>query len=159
MSIIILAGMGLFLLTSLIWSIGGVAYDEPRPAPPVVNDAQHPDEMGMRVTRVFSGSDEESHFEDVDIAMARMSNGDVTVLQGATGTYFQRTDKSADWHTAPKRLFLVILDGVLEMVIGDGTKRQFHTGDVVLVEDVTGHWHISRGVGGAPRKYMYGMLE
>jgi hypothetical protein len=40
---------------------------------------------------------------------------------------------------------------VLEIEIGDGTKRQLVPGDVLVAEDLTGKGHITRGVGEDPR--------
>jgi quercetin dioxygenase-like cupin family protein len=48
---------------------------------------------------------------------------------------------SIGWHNAPRRQFVVLLEGKEEIEIGDGTKRQFGPGDILLVEDTTGRGH------------------
>ena len=51
-----------------------------------------------------------------------------------------------DWkgdaaHPTPRRQILVTVQGECEVTAGDGTKRRFPTGGVVLVEDATGGGH------------------
>lgn len=45
--------------------------------------------------------------------------------------------------------------GEVEIEIGDGTKRIFGTGEILLAEDTTGQGHISRAVAGKPRKSLF----
>ena len=51
-----------------------------------------------------------------------------------------------DYHCAPRRQFVIHLKGSVEIETGDGTKRRFGVGDVLLADDTTGEGHISRGV-------------
>ena len=68
---------------------------------------------------------------------------DVTSLQ------FRRTssDYFIDWHTAPRRQYVITLSGQSEVELGDGTKILLHPGHILLAEDITGQGHISRAVG------------
>lgn len=52
-----------------------------------------------------------------------------------------------DWHPAPNRQFWIQLAGELEVEAGDGERRRFGPGGVVLLEDVSGKGHVSRVVG------------
>jgi uncharacterized cupin superfamily protein len=52
-----------------------------------------------------------------------------------------------------------MLDGEVEIEAGDGTKRRFGTGDVLLAEDTAGRGHISRAVEGRPRKSIFVTLD
>jgi hypothetical protein len=56
-------------------------------------------------------------------------------------------DYSSDWHTAPRRQYIFILGGQMEIGIGDGSTRRFGPGDVVLADDLTGQGHTTRSVG------------
>jgi len=51
-----------------------------------------------------------------------------------------------DWHPAPRRQFIFMLAGELEVEVSDGEVRKFVPGDVLLVEDTAGQGHISRVV-------------
>ena len=44
--------------------------------------------------------------------------------------------------------------GSVEIETGDGTKRRFGVGDVLLADDTTGEGHISRGVD-TPREQVF----
>ena len=56
-------------------------------------------------------------------------------------------DYWSDWHTAPRRQYIFILAGQMEIGIGDGTTRRFGPGDVVLADDLTGQGHTTRSLG------------
>ena len=56
-------------------------------------------------------------------------------------------DYWSDWHTAPRRQYIFILVGQMEIGIGDGTTRRFGPGDVVLADDLTGQGHTTRSLG------------
>jgi hypothetical protein len=45
------------------------------------------------------------------------------------------------------------LSGETEIEIGDGTKRRFGPGDILLADDTSGQGHISRDVGAQPRRF------
>ena len=55
-----------------------------------------------------------------------------------------------DWHPAPRRQFVIILSGQLEIGFGDGTKKIFGPGDARLVEDITGKGHTTIAIGNEP---------
>ena len=56
-------------------------------------------------------------------------------------------DYSSDWRTAPRRQYIFILVGQMEIGIGDSTARSFGPGDVVLADDLTGQGHATRSLG------------
>lgn len=70
---------------------------------------------------------------------------------------FQETggDYDLDFHNAPRRQYVVMLVGEVEIETGDGTKRILDTGEILLAEDTTGQRHISRTVNGKPRKSLF----
>ena len=116
----------------------------------------------MKVTRLFTGDDGESHFEDIDIPLKDAGDiGTLSDLVKATGVIFRETSGSYDYdfHNAPQRQYVVMLDGEVDIEIGDGTTRRFSTGDILLAEDTTGRGHISRAVDGKPRKSLFITLD
>ena len=109
----------------------------------------------MKITRIYSGTDGESHFEDVEIPLQdRGVIGAISALHPATGIAFRETEGSYDFgfHTAPRRQYIVNLDAAVELETGDGTKRVIGAGEILLAEDTTGRGHISRAVDGRPRR-------
>jgi hypothetical protein len=53
----------------------------------------------------------------------------------------------SDWHPAPRRQFVFILEGGFEITAGHGETRQFDAGAMCLVEDTTGEGHQTRTIG------------
>ena len=116
----------------------------------------------MKIERIYTGSDNQSHFESVELQeLSDDAGGVATTLQSASGIMFNRwqVGRGADWHPAPRRQYLVVLSGRVEFEIGDGTKRQFGIGDVILAEDITGQGHITRVIGNEPRSLMLVPLD
>jgi len=116
----------------------------------------------MKVVRVYTGPDNRSHFEDVEIPLKDGGKaGFMSELMKATGVVFRETDGSYnfDFHNAPRRQYVVNLEGEVEIEVGDGSKRILRSGDILLAEDTTGQGHISRAVGGKPRKSLFITLD
>ena len=103
----------------------------------------------MQIIRVFSGDDNESHFEEVpfdqfaEIA-SRIGKGPVNVNRRDSPSF-------SDYHTAPRRQYVVVMAGVFEFETADGSQCRLNPGDVLVAEDLTGHGHIARGIGDEPR--------
>jgi hypothetical protein len=119
-------------------------------------------EKTMTVVRIYTGSDNRSHFEDIKIPLKSTGKiGFISDLMKATGVVFRETggDYNYDFHTAPRRQYVVNLEGEVEIEVGDGTKRILRSGDVLLAEDTTGQGHISRAVAGKPRKSLFITLD
>lgn len=116
----------------------------------------------MKVTHLYTGSDGESHFEDLDIPLDNIIGAEkMSELKKATGIMFRETTGgyNLDWHPAPRRQFVINLEGQVELIVKDGTKRVLGPGDVLWAEDTTGRGHISRAVNNQPRKSIYVTLD
>jgi uncharacterized cupin superfamily protein len=98
---------------------------------------------------LYTGDDGESHMEALDLA----SHPELTALQGAKGVVFRATPPGtlSDWHTAPRRQYIITLSGEAEIGLRDGTIHRLGPGDVNMAEDLTGHGHTTRVVGQVPR--------
>jgi uncharacterized cupin superfamily protein len=75
----------------------------------------------------------------------------------AESVVFRETgaDYDYDWHPAPARQFVVLLDGEIEIEVGNGEIRRFTGGEVLLLEDTTGRGHRTRNVGAVPRRSLF----
>ena len=102
----------------------------------------------MAIYRLYTGDDERSHIEELDLA----SNTELTSLQAAKGIIFNEmpSGRYSDWHTAPRRQYIIQLSGHVEIGLGDGTTIRYQPGDARLVEDTTGQGHTTRVVGDHP---------
>ncbi|MBM4202640.1 MAG: hypothetical protein FJ194_00625 [Gammaproteobacteria bacterium] len=116
----------------------------------------------MNIVRIYTGADGESHFEDVAVDLKDMGPmGRISDLWQGKGVMFREVSGSydLDFHTAPRRQFVVNLTGSVDIEIGDGTVRRMGPGSILLAEDTTGRGHKSRNVGGEPRSCLFVPLE
>lgn len=107
----------------------------------------------MQVVRVYTGDDGKSHFEELDLPYEKVAQAERTAMQSATGIQFRRTPSGEfmDFHVAPRTQYVITLEGQAEIGLGDGTKRIFNAGDVLLADDLTGQGHTTAAVGDHPR--------
>src|SRR4051794_23001797 len=72
------------------------------------------------IVRIYTGQDGQTHFEDLPQPAEESHN---VALQAGANLMFRRfaADYSSDWHTAPRRQYIFILVGQMEIGIGDGT--------------------------------------
>ena len=75
----------------------------------------------------------------------------------ATGIIFRETggDYDLSWHPAPRRQYIINLDGGVQITASDGEARQIGAGEVILVEDVRGKGHLSKSIGGKMRHSIF----
>ena len=111
----------------------------------------------MKIVRLYTGADNESHFEDIEVELNPGGRAQVSGLQPTHGIIFRSAPPTylSDYHPVPKRQYVITLAGQVEIETGDGTIRRFGPGDVMLAEDTTGRGHITRVVGGEPRHYVF----
>jgi len=106
----------------------------------------------MQVTRIFTGPDGRSHFEDLDIPTTDVGRGlDTGVIPAIAATVRDRRGAGPmemDFHRAPRRQLVIAVGGGVEVAIGDGTVRRFEAGDVVFADDLTGEGHKTRSLDG-----------
>ncbi len=89
---------------------------------------------------------------DPSLASPQLSNARAItsrVLSKAPGATLLLLERGAeeDWHRAPRRMYLIVVQGMSEVTAGDGEVRRFGLGSVLLVDDTTGKGHITRAVG------------
>ena len=102
----------------------------------------------MGTWRLYTGSDGQSHIEKIDYKkhddwMKGIPATQISFSEWHVGRFY-------DWHPAPRRQFVIILSGQLEIGCGDGSKHLFGPGDARLVEDTTGKGHTTRQIGNEP---------
>jgi hypothetical protein len=99
----------------------------------------------MGVYRLYTGADGESHIDELNL----QGHPELREIQTTSGIRLQEfaAKQFIDWHPAPRRQWVIILSGELEIGLGDGTFRRFGPGDARLVEDTTGRGHTTRTLG------------
>ncbi len=93
----------------------------------------------MQFTILYADSDGITHFSDSEIPLRDSGEiGNLSELHDGHGIIFRKTDDryDYDWHPAPRRQWLILLDGEIEIETGDGEIRRFRGGDILRLEDV-----------------------
>ncbi|WP_312171916.1 hypothetical protein [Chryseobacterium sp.] len=103
----------------------------------------------MKITRIFSDEKGESHFEDLEIPL--INQGEIGYLSEnfeVKRLQFRKVsaDYDYDFHHAPQKQFIVLLNGGVEIETSLGELRQFQTGEILLVEDTVGKGHKTRNL-------------
>ena len=60
---------------------------------------------------------------------------------------------------APKRQYLINLEGEVDFTVFGGETRRFGKGDIVLLEDIDGEGHCSKAVNGQLRKSIFVTID
>ncbi len=104
----------------------------------------------MAFIRVYTDAEGRSRFEDLDMLFQPTNPAEAGAFsQKVTSVTFRRQPVGLvqDWHTAPRRQYVVTLRGLAEIETGSGEVRQFGPGDVLLADDLTGKGHVTRVIG------------
>jgi hypothetical protein len=112
----------------------------------------------MKVTRLYTGADGTTKLEEFEIPLKAQGRGtELSPIVGVTSLQFRRTnqDYNLDWHTAPRRQYVVTLSGESEVELEGGRKIRLGPGHILLAEDTTGKGHISRAVDGQDRLSLF----
>lgn len=105
---------------------------------------------------LYSDANGVSHFRDETVKLESTPgpHGDVGALstytlRGTQGAQFLALKHGAreDWHTAPRRMFLIVLQGMAQVTASDGEVRRFGPGSMMLMDDPKGKGHITEAVG------------
>ena len=114
--------------------------------------------MSIRLVRLFTGDDGESHFTigTVPWTAAGAVNA-ISAKEAVAAISFEETAAggSLDWHNAPCRQYVITLAGTLLFETRLGETFTLVPGDVLLAEDVTGGGHRWRLTGADPWRRVY----
>ena len=105
------------------------------------------------IVRIYTGDDGQSHFEDIDLEYVPSGNSSNAEVQKPESMSFRVQQPGVDlgFHPAPRRQYIVSMAGEVEVGLGNGEKRIFRAGNVMLADDTTGQGHTTRVVGNEPR--------
>ena len=114
--------------------------------------------MAIRLIRLFTGDDGQSHFEVGEIEWERLEAPNaVSRGEPARQVSFEETRAGAvlDWHNAPHRQYVVTLSGRLEFETRSGARQVVEPGDILLAEDTSGGGHRWRLIDDQPWRRVY----
>ncbi|HEY1113563.1 MAG TPA: hypothetical protein VGE66_08370 [Chitinophagaceae bacterium] len=112
----------------------------------------------LPIIRVYSDARGDSHFEEVAVPLKEAGTiGRLSAPVQASSVIFREVEPAYDYdfHTAPQRQYIILLDGAIEIETSLGEKRVFRAGDVLLVEDTTGKGHKTRNLEPQKRRSIF----
>jgi quercetin dioxygenase-like cupin family protein len=114
-----------------------------------LSSAQTAKHKPIMMTHLYTGSDGQSHAEEIEAKFTAGSPNDVYKLMASTGAELHRSSPGTvqDWHPAPRRQYVITLRGQAEIEVAGGKKIPIGPGHIDLVEDTTGKGHITRVLG------------
>ena len=134
-------------LPLLVWNdLERVDVDDRQPAQSAQDRAAAQQHKPVIITRLFTGPDGQTHSEEIETKFAPAGGNDVYKLMATAGAELHRAPpgRVADWHTAPRRQYVMTLSGHGEIELMGGKKIEVGPGNIELAEDLTGKGHITR---------------
>jgi hypothetical protein len=110
------------------------------------------------VTRIYSDQNGDSRFEDILIAMDDAGDiGALSEVMPVKGIVFREVEPfyDFDFHNAPQKQYIILLDGGIEIENSLGEIRRFDPGEILLVEDTTGKGHRTRNLRPEKRRSVF----
>jgi len=100
------------------------------------------------ITRLYTGADGQTHAEEIETKFTAGNPNEVFKM-GTAGAELHRAAPGTviDWHTAPRRQYVITLSGQGELEVSGRKKIPVGPGHIELVEDTTGKGHITRVTG------------
>jgi hypothetical protein len=114
----------------------------------------------MTCFRVHGDAEGETHLTRLDLPVKDTpvgkvrGMGDIPMIDGGIAGFVDSRKPDSGIHEAPRRQFIVVLGGVLEIETSLGQRERLAPGDVLLADDVGTKGHHSRDVGDVPLTMM-----
>ncbi len=116
----------------------------------------------MRIHNLYEDEDGQSHFRDIEVEWVEEGRGGkLSERMPSTGIIFRQVPPTyeLDWHSAPRRQYIINLDAGVEITASDGKARNIGAGEVILVEDISGKGHLSKAIDGQLRHCIFVPIE
>jgi len=91
----------------------------------------------MKFIKLFTGDDQKSHFQEMKMELFDAQYGKLTNPISVKNIIFGEVEdiNEVNWHNPPCQQYIIMLKGAMEIEIGDGTKKTFNEGDILLAAD------------------------
>ncbi|MEM7540782.1 MAG: hypothetical protein AAF384_04250 [Pseudomonadota bacterium] len=109
----------------------------------------------LQVVRLVGGDENQTKFVDTKLPLKMLDfappapPNQISEHLPATKVTFGKLPPGwfGDWHPTPRKQYIVLMQGAFEIETGNGEKRIFKAGDLMLLEDTEGRGHATRVVG------------
>jgi hypothetical protein len=110
------------------------------------------------ITRVYSDANGDTQFEDISVPLNEAGEiGKLSEALPVSSIIFREVEADYDYnfHNAPQKQYLIMIDGEIEIETTLGEKRQFKAGDVLLLEDTEGKGHRTKNLKPEKRRSVF----
>jgi hypothetical protein len=110
------------------------------------------------IHRIYSDPAGDSHFDQISLPLKDAGMvGKLSERIETRSLIFREVEPGYDWdfHPAPERQYIILLDGEIEIETSLNEKRVFRGGDILLVEDTTGKGHRTKNLKPLIRKSLF----
>lgn len=112
----------------------------------------------IQITKIYTDSNGDSQFEDIEMPL--QNKGEIGFLSDKIPVkeIIFRTvtpDYDYDFHNAPQKQYIILLDGEIEIETSIGEKRIFKGGDILLMDDTEGKGHKTRNLQNIERRSVF----
>jgi hypothetical protein len=117
--------------------------------------------MSFKVTKVYTDENGDSRFEDLYYPLTDKGPiGSLSEKVKVTEMLFRTVPPTYDdFHNAPNKQFVVLLDGGVEIETSLQEKRQFFAGEILLMADTDGKGHRSHNIEPVERRSLFILTE
>ena len=138
--------LGILVLASLMTFVGACQNDTPKSQSVASGTAlgaySVPSiESHVEILQIVADSNGETHFTTEKVKWKYwFDGGRITTRKPVTSFQFYHLKKGLDMglHPAPRKQFVLIIQGTLQIETSNGEQRQFSSGSVFLVTDIEG---------------------
>ncbi len=112
----------------------------------------------MKINRIYNDDKGDSFFEEIEIELKDAGEiGKLSEKYSVKEIIFRENSGSYnyDFHNAPQKQFIVLLDGEIEIETSLGAKKNFKSGEILLVEDTVGKGHKTKSIDGKSRRSIF----
>lgn len=109
-------------------------------------------------TRIYSDRDGETHLQTVEVDLKNRGQiGWISESFEVLTIAFRENDADYNWgfHKAPRKQFIIILDGSIEIQTSTGSRRLIKAGQVLSVEDTQGKGHKTKNMSKKTRRSIF----
>jgi hypothetical protein len=117
--------------------------------------------MDFKVTKVYADENGDSRFEEIFFPLTDKGPiGSLSESVSVKELLFRIVPPTYDdFHNAPAKQFVILLDGGVEIETSLHEKRQFKTGEVLLMIDTKGKGHRTKNLEFAERRSLFITIE
>jgi quercetin dioxygenase-like cupin family protein len=111
--------------------------------------AQAQTHKSMTMTRLYTGPDNQTHAEEVEMKFTSGGPNEVFKMLPVNAAELHRgaAGRVSDWHRGPRCQYVITLSGTGELEVAGGKKIPVGPGHIELIEDTTGKGHITKVTG------------